>query len=299
VEAGRQHPRSGGHHDLVVIGASAGGVEVLTRIARDLPADLGAAVCIVLHIAPGSPSMLAHILGRASRLPCRTARDGDRLEPGVILVAPPDHHLVIEDGHVRLIAGPRENGHRPAVDVLFRSAAALDGRVIGVVLSGNRDDGSAGLAVIKSSGGAAIVQDPDEALYPGMPSSAIAHVAVDAIVPSGLVASTIASMVNGEGPPPGARSDDPQPDRPEGARAPSACPECGRGLTARAEAGMPQWECVAGHRYSADTLIDARADRAESALWAAIRALGDRADRLERVVDTDGEDHPVQAKGTA
>ena len=146
--------------------------------------------------------MLAHILSRAGPLPCRTARDGERLRQGVILVAPPDHHLAIEDGHVRVTTGPRENGHRPAIDILFRSAAAaLEGRVVGVVLSGTRDDGSAGLAVIKASGGAAIVQDPKEAMYAGMPASAIAHVAVDAIVPSELVASTIAAIVNGKDPP--------------------------------------------------------------------------------------------------
>lgn len=201
VEAARHHGRSDAHRDLVVIGASAGGVEVLTRVVKGLPADLRAAVCIVLHIAPGSPSMLAHILDRAGPLPCLPARDGDPLREGVILVAPPDRHLAIEDGHARLTVGPRENGHRPSIDVLFRSAAALESRVIGVVLTGNRDDGSAGLAVIKASGGATIVQDPNDAMYAGMPASAIAQIAVDAIVPSALVASTIAAMVNGDDPP--------------------------------------------------------------------------------------------------
>jgi two-component system chemotaxis response regulator CheB len=206
---------SDGRHDLVVIGASAGGVEVLTRVVRGLPDDLRAAVCVVLHIAPGGPSMLAHILGRAGTLPCRAARDGERLREGLILVAPPDHHLVIEDGHVRLTVGPRANGHRPAIDVLFRSAArALDRRVVGVILSGTRDDGSAGLALIKASGGATIVQDPEEAKYSGMPTSAIANVAVDAIVRSDLVASTIVAMVKGEGPSPGASSEPPNPDLP-------------------------------------------------------------------------------------
>lgn len=205
MDAGQVHD---GRRDLVVIGASAGGVEVLIRVVRGLPADLRAAICIVLHISPRSPSMLAHILGRAGPLPCRPARDGERLRSGVILVAPPDHHLAVEDGHVRLTVGPREKGHRPAIDVLFRSAAkALDSRVVGVVLSGTRDDGSAGLAVIKSRGGATIVQDPNEAMYAGMPASAIAAVTVDAIVPSELVASTIAAMVKGEDSPPTGEGD--------------------------------------------------------------------------------------------
>jgi two-component system chemotaxis response regulator CheB len=218
----------------------------------------------------------------------------------VVLVAPPDHHLVIEDSHVRLTVGPRENGHRPAIDVLFRSAAeALEGRVVGVVLSGTRDDGSAGLAVIKAAGGAAIVQDPRDATYAGMPASAIANVTVDAIVPAALVGSTIAAMVMGEDPPPTGRSGDPgsdpgpgpdpspepHSDRPAGAPVAAVCPECGGVLTERAEAGMLQWECRVGHRYSPDTLIDAQADDVEGALWAAIRALADRAALLHRMAE--------------
>jgi len=284
VEGDAIHEHSDGRRDLVVIGASAGGVEVLTRVVRDLPPDLPAAICIVLHISPGSPSMLAHILGRAGTLPCRPARDGERLREGVILVAPPDHHLVIEDSHARLTVGPRENGHRPAIDVLFRSAAAaLDSRVVGVVLTGTRDDGAAGLAVIKNNGGAAIVQDPRDAMYADMPASAIANVSVDAIVPSALVASTIAAMVKGEDPPPEARAGDLDPDPPEGEQVSAVCPECGGVLTERTEAGVLQWQCRVGHRYSPETLIDAQADDVEGALWAAIRALSDRAALLERM----------------
>lgn len=298
MQAAHTDEQAAARRDLVVIGASAGGVEVLSRVVRDLPSDLRAAVCIVLHIAPGSPSMLAHILGRAGKLPCRPARDGEHLHAGVILVAPPDHHLVIEDRRVRLTVGPRENGHRPAIDVLFRSAAAaLEGRVVGVVLSGTRDDGSAGLAVIKAGGGATIVQDPKDATYGGMPASAIANVRVDAIVPAALVGSTIASMVMGEDPPPGGRSGDPgsdpgpdpeprldpNPNPPRGEQVVAVCPECGGVLTERAEAGVLQWECRVGHRYSPDTLIDAQADDVEGALWAAIRALADRAALLQRM----------------
>ncbi|HUE25666.1 MAG TPA: chemotaxis protein CheB [Solirubrobacteraceae bacterium] len=126
-------------------------------------------------------------------------------------MAPPNRHLAVEDDHVHLTLGPRENGHRPAVDVLLRSAAQTRGeRVIGVILTGTRGDGAAGLAAVKSNGGVAIVQDPVEALYSGMPAAALAHVAVDAVVPSGLVAATIAAMVDGAAPPPGARISEPE-----------------------------------------------------------------------------------------
>lgn len=314
MEGARTSGQTAARRDLVVIGASAGGVEVLSRVVKDLPRDLSAAVCIVLHIAPGSPSMLAHILGRAGQLPCRAASDGERLRRGTILVAPPDHHLVIEDSHVRLTVGPRENGHRPAIDVLFRSAAsALDSRVVGVVLTGTMDDGSAGLAVIKASGGGTIVQDPKDASYASMPTSAIASVAVDAIVPAALVGSTIAAMVNGEDLPPTARGgylgSDPEPepvadpvgnptgnpgedpgadppgeaDPPDDERVAAVCPECGGVLTERTEAGVLQWECRVGHRYSPNTLLDAQADDVEGALWAAIRVLADRAALLRRM----------------
>jgi two-component system, chemotaxis family, protein-glutamate methylesterase/glutaminase len=189
--------------DLVVIGASAGGVETLKRVVGGLPADLPAAVCIVLHIAPDSPSLLGQILARAGALPCHAAYEAESLHKGAILVAPPDRHLMVEDEHVYLSVGPRENGHRPAADVLFRSAAAAKGaRVVGVILSGTRGDGALGLAAVKAAGGATIVQDPDEALYPGMPTSALARVAPDAVVPSEFVAETIVSMIDGDDPRP-------------------------------------------------------------------------------------------------
>lgn len=282
---------------LVVIGASAGGVEALKDVVAGLPADLPAAVCVVLHIAPSSPSALAHILRRAGRLPCLPAEDGAPLRQGMIVVAPPDHHLLVEDAAVRLSVGPRENGHRPSVDALFRSAAAVwHDQVIGVILSGTRDDGAAGLAAIKAAGGATVVQDPDEAMYPGMPASALASVAVDAVVPSTRIAQTVSAMVRGQdlGPGPG-NGEKPQPS--DGETLTSVCPECGGVLTEEHRAGVAQWECDVGHRYSARSLADAQGVRVEQALWTAVRMLRDRSALLSRMADHAlGREQPRSAR---
>jgi two-component system chemotaxis response regulator CheB len=170
---------------IVVIGASAGGVDALKSLVRQLPPDFPAPICIVLHIPPNSPSLLAHILSREGTLPAKEAADGESYENGTIYVAPPDKHLLIaSDGKLRTVEGPPKNLHRPAIDALFRSAADVLGRnVVGVVLTGALNDGTAGLYAIKQQGGIAIVQDPNDALYPEMPSSAIARVRPDYVIP--------------------------------------------------------------------------------------------------------------------
>ena len=171
-------------HDIIVIGASAGGVEALMGVVRALPSDLPAALFVVLHIPPDGASALPHILAAAGQLPAAHPRDGDPIEHGRIYVAPPDHHLLVEEGRVRVTRGPRENRYRPAVDPLFRSAArAYGSRVIGVVLSGMLDDGSAGMIAIASRGGIGVVQEPQDALFPGMPQSAIKNDSPAHIVP--------------------------------------------------------------------------------------------------------------------
>src|SRR5262249_34359670 len=180
MAADRQSRTDGTARDIVVVGASAGGVEPLTRLMGGFSGDLPAAVFVVLHMSPNWPSALAAILNRAGPLPAERAEDGQTIAHGRIYVASPNQHLYVHRGHVRVGVGPRENGARPAVDVLFRSASSAYGeRVVGVVLSGTLSDGSLGLAAVKLCGGIAIVQDPAGALFGGMPTSAMEATNVD------------------------------------------------------------------------------------------------------------------------
>jgi two-component system, chemotaxis family, protein-glutamate methylesterase/glutaminase len=171
-------------HDIVVVGASAGGVETLIKLVEKLPADLPASVFVVLHIPAQNPSLMPEILSRSGQLKAVHPMDDEAIQQRCIYVAPPDLHLLVERGRVHLLRGPKENRHRPAIDPLFRSAAAAYGpRVVGVVLTGSLDDGTAGLLAIKRLGGVAIVQDPVDALYPSMPLHALEHVDVDYKLP--------------------------------------------------------------------------------------------------------------------
>jgi two-component system chemotaxis response regulator CheB len=182
--------------DIVVVGASAGGVEALSVLMAGLPPDFPAAVFVVLHLM-GGRSMLAPILSRSGPLPATAARDGERFAHSHIYVSPPNFHMVLEEGLIRLTQGPREKGCRPAIDPLFRSAAAVYGpRAIGVVLSGLLHDGSEGLVVVKDRGGLAVVQDPSDAKYSPMPSAAIASTDVDIVAPVGRIARVLVDLVS-------------------------------------------------------------------------------------------------------
>lgn len=172
------------HRDIVVIGASAGGVEALTGLFRGLPSGFPASFFVVLHLLPTGRTMLPAILARAGQMPVTAAQDGDPFVHGHVYVAPQDRHMILGSGCIRITNDPRENGHRPAVDPLFRSAAREHGhRVIAIVLSGSLHDGSEGLQWVKERRGATIVQSTDDALYPDMPASAAARVEVDHVVP--------------------------------------------------------------------------------------------------------------------
>jgi two-component system, chemotaxis family, protein-glutamate methylesterase/glutaminase len=273
---------------LVVMGASAGGVEALSEVVRGLPADFPAPVLVVLHLSASGPSVLPQILDRASGLAAVAAEDRLPLEPGHIYVARPDLHLQVHAGSVRLTADARVNGHRPAVDSLFCSAAdAAGSAVTGVVLSGMRDDGTAGLARIKDRGGLAIVQDPDDAQYDGMPQSAIDHVDVDAILPAAEIAATLTALLAQGILPPAAGNGGTAPGRGEGTTTPltTVCPECGGVLSESSEHGITIFRCRVGHAYAPRTLIELQHSAVESALWTAVRALEDRQALLARLAD--------------
>lgn len=279
--------------DLVVVGASAGGVEALRELVRDLPGDLPAAVLVVLHLSSSAFSALPSILDRAGRLPARAAEDGAAIEPGTIVVAPPDRHLVVREGRVALGRGPRENGHRPAIDALFRSAARWYGpRTVGVVLSGTLDDGAAGLVTIRERGGAVVVQEPSAALYDGMPSAALRAVP-DALRASGpelaaLVAKLCTEDIEVDPESVGrtlemetgipqlreeALADPDRPGRPAG----MTCPDCNGAMFEIDEGNVIRYRCRVGHAWSPESLLVEQVEAAEVALWAAIRTLEEKA----------------------
>src|SRR5215203_640683 len=183
--------------DIVVVGTSAGGVEALRTLVGGLPKHFPGSVFVVMHTAADAPGVLAQILDRSGPLPAINASNHDGIRPGYIYVAPPDFHLLLEPGHVRLSHGPKENRFRPAVDPLFRSAAQHFGpRVVGVILTGSLDDGTSGLWAVKSLGGAAVVQDPDEAFMSSMPQSALEHVEVDYKLPLAEIPGVLARLAS-------------------------------------------------------------------------------------------------------
>jgi len=272
---------------VIAMAASAGGVEALMSVIGNLPADTEAAVLVVLHIAPVGPSVLPAIIGRHSRLPASQPADGEEMRPGHVYVAPPDHHLILEDDRLRVVRGPRENGHRPAADPLFRSVAFCCGtRCAGVVLSGALDDGTSGLAAIKDAGGLTVVQDPEEAAFPGMPLNAINYVHPDHVASTHEIAQILTrfakevTTMSEEGT---VRPDDAGELPFDEAPSEFTCPDCGGSLWMVGDRPM-RFRCRVGHSFSADSLTLGKQDAIESALWAAIVALEERADLARRLL---------------
>jgi two-component system chemotaxis response regulator CheB len=287
--------------DIVVIGTSAGGIEALKVLAGGLPRDFGASVFVVLHTAPYGLGILPEILERAGNLPASNARDWERIEPGHIYVAPPDYHLLVERaGYMRITQGPKENRFRPAVDPLFRSAAyAFGPRVVGVVLTGWLDDGTAGLHALKERGGTAVVQHPEDALAPSMPLSALKHVEVDHCVPLTEIAPLLERLTSL---PAGEEGEHPVSDRMEtevriamedkavditkwGEPSLYACPECHGVLLQLAEGRHVRFRCHTGHAYSPESLMADMAGKTEDSLWSAVRSVQEQVILMRRLAD--------------
>jgi two-component system chemotaxis response regulator CheB len=287
--------------DIIVIGASAGGVQALTEVMRGLPEDLAACVFVVVHTSPTSPGILPVILDRAGPLVVKHAEQDERPTNGHVYVAPPNSHMLLMDGRIMLTQGPKENGFRPAVDPLFRTAArAFGDRVVGVVLSGGLDDGTQGLNFIKRHGGISIVQDPDEAPFPSMPANAVNNDHPDHVVPIAQIAPLLAQLAaepykhrgrtmsrkggNGDemdvaevGDASLRNEDLPGPP------SPFTCPECGGALWELDNGQIVRYRCHVGHSYSIQGLTQQQSQLVEDAMWTALRALEEAAAMRRRI----------------
>ena len=295
---------------LIAVGASAGGVQALQSLTRGLPADLAAAVLVVMHIGERM-SQLPAVLAKASVLPVAHGVDGDPLLPGRIYVAPPDHHMLANGSELRLTRGPREHHTRPAIDPTFRSVALAAGPdAIGVILTGMLDDGTAGLQVIKRCAGMAVVQSPDDAVYPDMPSSALRHVEVDHCVPLAQMGALLARLASSESeahvttplPPDIAReqslflgSGNPL-DNLQAIARPSTftCPDCHGALWEVTNSKPTRFICHTGHAYSIRTLHQATAESADEAIWNALRATQEAALLLRYRAERAAEESDVR-----
>ncbi|MCI1189094.1 chemotaxis protein CheB [Hymenobacter sp. DH14] len=286
---------------LIVVGTSAGGMPALVQFVAQLPATLPAAVLVVQHFAPDSDGQhLVDRLAGHTALPCRLPADGELIEAGTLYLAPPDRHLLAKDGsvaHLLVTKGPRENHYRPSVDALFRSAAvAFGARTVGVVLTGMLHDGTAGLEFIKRCGGIAIVQDPADAEFPGMPQSALQNVAIDYVAPLAQMGRLLDEII---GTPLGRAPEIPADLKQEAAIAervvslgtieeanrlghlvPLTCPDCGGNLWELNEGKVLRFRCHTGHAFTADALLLNSQQTLEETLWVALRMMEERKNLL-------------------
>jgi two-component system chemotaxis response regulator CheB len=280
------------HRNIVVVGASAGGVTALQTLVAGLPTTFPATLLVVLHVPAHTPSQLHSILARVCALPVTAAEDGDPIIPGHVYVARTDRHLLLEADRIRVTRGPKENRMRPAVDVLFRSAAYTFGpQAIGIVLSGMLDDGTAGLWAIKDRGGVALVQSPEDAEHASMPQSAIQHVAVDAVLPAAAIPARLVELTRDSFTRVSAA---PAPEMQIetrialegnalqggimelGAVSSNTCPECHGVLVRIHEGAIVRYRCHTGHAFSLQTLLADVNEEIDATLWGALRAIEER-----------------------
>lgn len=291
---------------ILVIGASAGGLDALGRLVAQLPTTFPAPVLIVQHMAADATGlMLLKVLTAKGRMPCKLAEDGDELETGCIYIAPSDHHLLVEKGAILVTKGARENRSRPAIDPLFRSAAvAYDAGVIGVLLTGYLDDGTAGMMAIKRCGGLCIVQDPKDAAYPDMPQNALNNLNVDHTVQLDAMGALLVSLVKK---PvqitklPGIPEDikveakiakrvlsDVRAVESLGTQVPFNCPACGGVLWKIAKGGLLRYRCHTGHAYTSAVLLAEQSAKIEETLWVAMRMFEERRNLLNTMAEANG-----------
>lgn len=286
--------------DILAIGSSAGGITALRRLFAAMPRDVMATVFVVQHIG-ATHSVLPVLLSRAGWLPAFHPEDGEPVREGWIHVAPPDHHLLVKDGSALVRRGARENRCRPSIDPLFRSVAVAYGvRVVGLILTGTLDDGTAGLRAVKRCGGLAMVQDPADAEWPDMPRNAMRHTSVDACAPlSDLPALLARRLTEPSGPPVPVPDDiamearvpenefDAVPELTASVGKPStlSCPDCGGNLVEIEDGPMLRFRCKVGHAYGPATLAESHRESIEQAIWVALRTHEDRAIMFRRLAE--------------
>lgn len=284
---------------IIVIGASAGGVAALRSLAAALPETLSAPVLVVLHVG-AYQSELPALLNAAGPVPAKHAEDGEEILPGHIYVAPPDRHMIVADGRLRLLRGPKENCARPAIDPLFRSVAEIYGSdAVGVILTGNLNDGALGLFEIKRRGGMAIVQDPNDAAYPEMPRSATEHVTVDYSVTLEQMPELLIELINRKDekdvvmPDSSSDMDGQEPEivnnqtfeRPLTV----TCPDCGGALKKFEVGSIVKFGCHIGHSYTAEIMAAAQFEEMEKVMRAAERFLNERAEFCLQMAEHGGD----------
>jgi two-component system chemotaxis response regulator CheB len=281
------------NRNIIVIGASAGGVEAVPRLLSSLSANIPAAFFVTLHIPPYSESSMPKLITRKGSLPAEHPRDLTPIRNGRVYVAPPDYHLMLDRELIRLSHGPKENRHRPAIDPLFRSAAKIHAqRVAGVLLTGNLDDGVAGLAEIQERGGLAIVQDPIDASFPDMPRNALHSLEPDHCLSLAeiekLLGRVAGPALGGSKMKANNQNSKPSPQDlgvppKNGVPAPFTCPECSGPMWEFHQGKTQRFQCLVGHRYTLENLLAAHADELETALWVALRVLEERINLQRRL----------------